>query len=459
MGPRETLLVRGPSSEPPPSKLLARFVTWNILGSAATLVIGFGASVALARWLGPSDRGLLALMVSVANIALVLTAAGLPVGVMYFSSRRGEDGPAILGNCLAHAAVLAALLVPLTLLLHRPIADAFGHGQGGRVWALAAALVPLTFLDWTTHSQIQGMLRFGRFNVVLVLAKLVYALGVLILLGVLDLGVSSGLIAAALGSAAMIAGGMPPILRLGRPRLDLGLMRRMFHYGTRAQVGSILQLANGRLDAIVLQFFRPLSQVGYYVVAQTIAELVIQLAVAFQWSNMALVSRDEGADAQAGTSSLAIRHHALISGAAALGNAGFGTLVILFAYGPQFHRAVLPMIILLPGVWLLGVGMVVQGDLGGRGRPALASTLVGLAAAVTLVLDFALIPPFGVIGAAIASVCAYATFGISSLIALRRVSGIPVRQLAVPTGADLAAYVQAVRRLTERRPDRPYSST
>lgn len=438
------------SVEPASGNQLGRFVRWNVLGNGAALVVGFGASVALARWLGPSNRGLLALMLSVANIALVATAAGLPVGVVYFSSRREKDGPAILGNCLLHAAVLAAVLVPLALVFHQPIADALGHGHGGRTWALAAALVPVTFLDWTTHSQLQGTLRFGRFNVLLVTQKLTYAIGVLILLGVFSLGVSSGLLATALGSAVMIVGSMLPILRLGPPRIDFGLMKRMFHYGTRAQIGSILQLANGRLDVVILQFFRPLSQVGYYVVAQTIAELVIQLADAFQWSNMALVSRDEGADAEAGTSSLAIRHHALLSGLAALANVAFGSIVILFAYGPAFHRALVPMIVLLPGVWLLGIGMVVQGDLGGRGRPGLGSTLVGVSAVVTVVLDFALIPPFGVIGAAIASVCAYATFGISSLIALHRVSGIPLRKLAVPTRRDLASYVAVARRVAAR---------
>jgi O-antigen/teichoic acid export membrane protein len=243
----------------------------------------------------------------------------------------------------------------------------------------------------------------------------------------------------------MIAGAMVPILRLGRPRLDLSLMKRMFRYGTRAQVGSVLSLANGRLDVIILQAFRPLSQVGYYVVAQAIAELVLALADAFQWSNMALVARDTGSDQGASTSATATRHHGLLSGAAVIANAGFGTLVILFAYGPKFHAAVVPMLILLPGVWLLGIGSVIGGDLGGRGRPGLASTLVGVSAVVTVVLDLALIPPLGVTGAAIASVCAYATLGISSLIALRRVSGIPVRELIVPRRADFTAYGRMLR--------------
>jgi stage V sporulation protein B len=437
----------------PPSaeSRLARFVTWNVLGNGATLLVGFVASIALARWLGPADRGLLALMLSTGSLALVLTAAGLPVSVVYFAARSREDGPAILGNCLAHAAVLSAILVPASLLLYQPLADAVGAGHGGRVWVLAAVIVPITFLDWTTHSQLQGTLQFGRFNVLLVLQRIAYAIGVLILLGIVDLGVSSGLIATAVGSLVMIGGSMIPILRIGPPRIDLGLMKRMFRYGFRAQVGSLLQLANGRLDVIILQFFRPLSEVGYYVVAQTVAELVVQLADAFQWSNMALVSKEEGDAPGSSTTGVAIRHHALISGIAALGNIAFGTVVILFAYGSKFHSAVAPMIILLPGVWLLGIGFVVGGDLGGRGRPGLASALTAAAAVVTIVLDFALIPPFGVIGAAIASVCAYSTLGIGSLVALRRVSGIPVRELIVPTRADLAFYGGLLGRLRRSR--------
>jgi stage V sporulation protein B len=277
---------------------------------------------------------------------------------------------------------------------------------------------------------------------------------VIVMLVGFKIGVSAGLIATALGSVVMIAGSSIPTLRLGAPRIDLDLMRRMFRYGFKAQIGSILQLANGRLDVIILQLFRPLSEVGYYVVAQTVAELVIQVADTFQWSNMALVSTEDASDPDAATTSVAIRHHALISGVAAIGNAAFGSLLILFAYGSAFHPAVVPMLILLPGVWLVGVSLVVQGDLGGRGRPGLASILTGVAAGVTVVLDFALIPPFGVIGAAIASVCAYSTLGIGSLIAVHRVSGIPIRQLIVPTRADIDVYVRGARRLLARWRDR-----
>ena len=437
----------------PTGNLLARFVALNLLGSFAVAVIGFGTSIVLARLLGPSNRGLFALMLSVSSLALVFTGIGIPWATIYFATRREATSSGLLGNSLVHAGLLAAVLIPAAWLLHQPLADAFGHGRGGLTWTLAAALVPIMFLDWTTHGQLQGMLLFARYNLLGVVAKITYALAILVMLGVLGLGVTGALIATASLSVVMILGALKPILASGRPRFEARLYRAMLRYGSRVQVGSVFQTAIARLDVVILQFFRPLSEVGYYVVAQAIAELVLMFAGAFQMSVMPLVSRYEGEERQATTSADSVRHHGILAGAAGLGNVVFGSAVILFAYGSKFHPAVGPMLVLLPGIWFLGMGGVIQGDLGGRSRPGLSSKLAGVAALVTVVLDFALIPPLGVLGAALASLIAYTTYGIASLLALHRVSGIPIRRLVVPTRADFGMYWQFARRgLSRLRP-------
>lgn len=423
----------------PEGSQLARFVTMNLLGQGGSLVIGFATSIALARFLGPAGRGLLGLMLSANLLVVVLTSIGLPTAVTYFSSRADADPPAILGNCLAHTFVLAAVLIPTSGLLHGPIAEGLGHGAGGLTWVLVAALVPLSLFDWTTNSQLQGALRFKRVNVVIVSSRLLYAIAVVVLLGILSLGVEGGVIATGLGSLAMILLSLPALLRAGRPRFDPELARRLYGYGAKAQVGSILQLANGRLDVLILQIYRPLSQVGYYVIAQTVAELVVTLANEFRWTGMVLVTKAQGEE-QASTSASAVRHYTLVAAAAALANVVFGSVVILLGYGSRFQPALAPMLILLPGVWMLGIGIVIQGDLSGRGRPGLASVLAGISAAVTTGLDFALIPSLGTTGAALASVCGYSTLGVVSVVVLHRVSEIPVRELVVPTRADLRGY-------------------
>jgi O-antigen/teichoic acid export membrane protein len=431
--------------------LLARSVALNVVGQAATLVIGFGASVALARTLGPSDRGLLGVMLALSSLALVVVGAGMPLAVAYHSSRKDARPPALLGNGLVYAAILAAVLVPAAWLARDPIADALSSGRGGTAWVLAAALVPITFLDWTTNNQLVGALRFARYNALIVASKLVYLAGIVVLLGVLDLGVAAAMIAAGIGSLVVIVGAMREILPLGRPVFDPPLLRRLFRYGVRVQVGTLFQSANARLDVLVLGLYRPLGDVGQYVIAQTIAELVMTLALAFRTSILPLVSHYEGDERQRATTVASTRHYGILAGAAMVANAGFGSLVILVGYGAVFEPAIAPMLVLLPGVWFLGLGLVIAGDLGGRGRPGLSSLLGGVAAAFTVGLDFLLIPSMGMMGAALASLVAYSVFGVASLVALSRVSGIPVPTLIVPARSDFGAYRDAARRLRARR--------
>ncbi len=445
----------------PTDNLLARFVALNILGSLVTGVIGFAGSIALARLLGPANRGLLALMLSISSLALLLGGVGIPWATVYYSSRRNSSPNTLLGNSLVQAALLTIVLVPASWVLHRQLADAFGHGRGGLTWVLAAALVPITFLEWTTGSQLQGMLLFGRYNALGVLAKIAYILAILVLLGILGLGVAAGVLATGVTAMVMVLGASKTILAVGtgRPRVDRRLLGAMLRYGSRVQVGSIFQVAMARLDVVILQFFRPLSQVGYYVVAQAIAEIVLQLTRAFQGSVMALVSSYQGDERQATTSADSLRHHGLLAGVAIVGNAILGPLVILLAFGSGYEPAIIPMLLLLPGVWFLGMGGVIQSDLSGRGLPGASSKLAGFAAAATVLLDFALIPPLGVYGAVLASVIAYTLYGVSSLITLTRVSGIPVRLLVVPTRADLTGYRQVIQRVSSRLRPTPRSAS
>jgi O-antigen/teichoic acid export membrane protein len=420
--------------------MLSRSVALNILGGLGSLAVGFATSIVLARWLGAADRGLLGIMVTAAGVALALAGLGLPMSVMYFASRKDSDGPALLANSTLHAAVLALFLIPGAWALRGPLASAFAGGHGGRVWILAAVLVPVTLLDWTTHNQLLGELRFGLYNSLVILSKVATLVLVVTLIGVWHLGVGAALLATMAASVVMIAGSLPTILAHGSPRLRLSLYRRLVSYGVRVQAGSVLQILNYRLDILVLGLFVPLRQVGYYFVAEFLAELVVTIANAFQSSVLPLVARQESRGEQDSTTIAAIRHHTILALAATAANAVFAPIVILFALTSGYRPAIVPFFILLPSMVFLGLGTVVQSDLRGRGRPGLSSAYAGVAVAVTVLFDFALIPPFGVVGAAIASVCAYVAYGVASLRGLSRVTGIPVRTLAVPTRADLALY-------------------
>jgi O-antigen/teichoic acid export membrane protein len=427
--------------------MLARSFTLNLLGQVSSLALGFVASIMLARWLGPADRGLLALMLTVSHFGYILTSGGLPLSVQYHASRGARHG-SLLGTTLAYGAVQFTVLVPLFWFLRDPIADLFAGGRGGALWAFVAVLIVLNFLQWTTANQLAGMLRYGLYNGLFTASRIVYLGVVVALLTVAGLGVSAGLLATAAAALVVLGGALLVVVREERPRFDLGLLRNMLRYGTRAQVGTIFQSMNYRLDVIILQFFRPLREVGYYVVAQVVAELATTLSSAFRLSVTSLVSREEGDDGH--TTRGAIHHHGIMAGFSILLLLIAGPLLILIAFGSQFRPALVPMFILLPAMWFAGTGTVVAADLAGRGRPGVTSALAGLAVVVTVALDLILIPPFGINGAALASVVSYVLYGTTGLIALRRVSGIPIRELVVPTRADFRRYPDLLRTIARR---------
>lgn len=412
------------------------------------LVLGFVASVLLARLLGPSDRGLLALELSVANFAYAFAGLGLPIAVEYHAGRREPTG-ALLGTTAAFGVLLAAVFVPLAWLARGPIADAFSRGQGGTTWIFAGALVPLTFLQWTASNQLAGSLRFGLFNGLLVGSRVVYTMLAVALL-VVGVGVSAGLVATGVAAVVMIVGAARVLLPLGRLRVDLGLFRRLLSYGVRLQVGTLFQVLNFRLDVIILQFFQPLAVVGYYIVAQIVAELVTTLASAFQTSVLPLVANAADEEDRDRTTAVALRHQSVLTLAAIVVIALLGPVILLVGFGPQFRASLVPMLIILPGTWFLNAGTVVAASLGGRGRPGSASLLSGIALVVTVSLDLALIPWLGVNGAAIASLCAYSAYGTAALFVTARASRLRLRDLVVPTRDDLRLYPTAVRALLLR---------
>jgi O-antigen/teichoic acid export membrane protein len=433
-------------------RLLARAVGLNVAGQAVGFAIAFFSSILLARELGPGQRGLLAIMVVVATVALALAGAGLQVAMQYYAGRRETSQRALLGNTLAYASVLLVVFVPLFFAFHDQLANAFGRGDGGLVWGLAAVLIPLTFLDYTVSGQLCGRLEFGLWNTLLIASRVTSLVCVVVLVAVLGLGVAGGVLATAAGSVVVVAVAIAHLLRReGRPHVDVGLFRASVRYGAKAQVGSFFQFLNFRLDVLVLTLFVSLYNIGHYAVAQTLAELGAYVGIAFQISVLPILARAQG-DGESGetTTSAALRHHAVVAFVVMLLNAIFAPIVLLVGYGAEYRPALVPLLVLLPGVWFMGTGALVVGDLRGRGRPGLASLVKGGAALVTVALDFLQIPLYGINGAAVASTLAYTSFGVISLAVLSRVSGIPLRELAIPGRADFAAYPRALRGLRKR---------
>jgi O-antigen/teichoic acid export membrane protein len=188
-------------------------------------------------------------------------------------------------------------------------------------------------------------------------------------------------------------------------------------------------MLNWRLDVMILSALASVEGVGVYAVASKVAELFRPVSASLTFVLRPLIASLSIGEARAKGVAL-YRRFFLVNLAAVGVMAVIGGPIITRFFGPEFAPAVPAFLILLVGLAAHGGDGVLNGYNVGIGRPELNTytALVGLA--VTIAGDLVLIPPYGIIGAAIASSAAY-TAKAAALTALFLVtSNVTVAQLA-----------------------------
>jgi O-antigen/teichoic acid export membrane protein len=221
-------------------------------------------------------------------------------------------------------------------------------------------------------------------------------------------------------------------------------MREQVAFGMKGQLGNLVQLLNYRLDQYIVLLFVSASGVGIYAVSVTTSQSIWFLANAVA---AVLLPRLTAADAgeAARTTPLVCRNTLLISAIAAVALGVVSPWLVPGLFGGEFDSAVAPLLWLLPGTVALAGSKVLTSYIFSQGRPFTNSMITLAALAITVVADLALIPPFGVTGAAAASSIAYTVHFVLSLIAYRGLSGGSVWEAVVVRGDDVRRVLDAAR--------------
>jgi O-antigen/teichoic acid export membrane protein len=390
----------------------SRQVLLNLGARVVALVSVAIATLIVARTSGPVWVGALALLRILPPIAGFLAAGGLPLAAPYYLAgpHRGDRRlrPTLLALLVTGGVAGSAGWVAVSPLLGRALLPELGVGLA----ALAAVLVLAQMFVSGFKAFCQGDDDLAGSNLVIVLEELSF----LPVFGALwAAGLRGGLliILALLGADVITAlAGGARLLRNGflrrRERADLALARRVWRFGMRGEVGSMMLLVNLRLDFAVVDLVAGPAALGIYAVASKYAELLRLPSDALLWVAYPRFAGG-GRETSAADARAQMRSAGVLVALAALPIAALSVLVIPVMYGSQFAPAVVPACILLIGLAGEGVAAVAIAYLYGHGVPGKASTGIGAGVVATVVLDLVLIPRLGITGAAIASTLAYLT--------------------------------------------------
>jgi O-antigen/teichoic acid export membrane protein len=425
--------------EAPPhsGRRMAEDATSAFAVQVMSYVTGLVASVLIARALGPTDRGIYAVAVTAAGIAVVAFHAGTELAGSYFFAERATPLSALSRNGFLSTVILAPLAMVAMLVLYGVAHASVFHGLSLALYACAIAVVPFQMHQlWLANLlMLAGRFRtYQRVSAIIAVAQLlvvcvVFASGAFDLTAALVIYL--GVALAAWGMCVWGARGVGPI----GPPYDWSLLGATLRYGLRLHGGYIGWFVLLRLDLFLVALWLDARAAGIYAVAVVFAELAWQLTTPLVLAairpQMALP-----ADAAAQVSFQVARLNLLLAGCLAVGFAATLWVVLPVLYGSAYAGVYAATVVLLPGVVAMAAFRPLYNWLVRVAGPLRLSAMCLGVAVLNVGMNALWLRALGVEGAALASSACYVLLTAATARWASVRSGIPLRML-VPTTADV----------------------
>ncbi|MBX3027108.1 flippase [bacterium] len=426
--------------------------TLGILGTRVVWsAMGLVSGVVLARWLGPHDRGILALVLLLPSTVLTLVKLGVSQATVFFINRKEATVDQVASNSVILALLLglassAVIWATRDNLLHKVLRDVPD-------WALLLGLVrvPLLLLDNYLYSILQATGQFGLYN-----RRLLQSEGLrLVLVAVLIMGFDLGLPAAiatytfiGLVNIAWLMLNMRETIHFSL-RFDTRLLRKMLSFGVRSYVQVVTAHLLLRIDIYMVQAFLGPAHTAFYALALHFTELVLEVPQAIGlvlYPKLAALAEEQ----MHRLTAQSCRRTLMVTVPAAVALAVGGPWVITLWYGTAYAEAGAPLPWAAVGVAAMSIFVIITRDFTARQQQRVNTVAGLLALATNVLLNVVLIPIYGIVGAAFATAVAYSGACVILIYFFLRESGLRWVDVLVPTREDVAYFTGIAQRALAR---------
>jgi O-antigen/teichoic acid export membrane protein len=413
--PADAPAAEATASEPAgtPTKPSARRALSRSLGTtfAAQLLMAV-SGIELARGLGYQDRGALAAAMVWPTVIAGISTLGLTESLTYHIAGAPERVGRLVGSGLALAAlqsvafgVFTAAVVPLALSAHDSEVV-----TAGLVYALN---VPLFTLGVVFLGTLNGLHRYTAFSVLrlFIFASMFVAQTILLIVGHATIVALAAAFVGCQAATTLLGLVLLRRARIGRISADRAQMREIFRYGLRSSAGSTSSFLNQRLDQMVISAFMSAGQLGRYVVAVNLTSVAGLIGNAVAYAALPNVAGIPEGPQRVLMARRLVGLSLLLSTALALPVIVLAHPLVHLLFGAQFLPAAPVARLLALGAIVFATSRALEAVLRAIGRPldaglgeifALGGTFAGLAA---------LLPLWGITGAAATSAVAYGISG------------------------------------------------
>lgn len=415
---------------------IARKFLWIFITQIGTYVLGIGASIVVARALGPEGKGIFYLVTFLPHSLVALSCLGLETAILYFMGRYPEERREVAGQAVIMSLVLGGAWIIIYLALLPWLSHSYFKGVPLPLLLISLVSFPLIYGALFFPEALKGLERFKEFNLTVFLPSLLSQALIIVVLLVFKWGVAGAVFNWVFILALQAITGFTFLFILVRPRLapKLKLSRAMVGYGLKAYLGGVMDTLLMRTGVFLLGYLTNPTAVGFYSVALIIEKLTYLPNAILGAFIPRLVNAGRSQARIIAPPVFRMGQTVILLSAAAL--LLLARPLVLVMYGKQFAPALQPLILLLPGITALCVARIAQGYFMGIGEPFKYSLCGIIAMPVSIAANLLLIPRYGINGAALGTSASFLVYAAAALFMFHSSIGVPWQTCWLPQPGD-----------------------
>lgn len=424
----------------------ARSMTITLLGNVASPMAAFLSAPLLARALGADGRGEAAAATAPLLLLTVVAALGLPEAVTYYVARHPAVRRRIIGTAVAAVILSGVVSNAAVWALRAPLAG--GDDALATLILVGTSVLVPSLIVGVLRGYAAGEDMWGR----VACEKAVNSftrLAVVAVLFTFD-SLTTFTATVALASTTVVGGlvyllprpkTLPRAADAGAPPSGLDVLG----FGLRMWGGTLTGVLLSRLSQVLLVPLASPSELGLYIVAVQVAEVVLVFNSAMRDVTMARQSGTFSGPLLAQTTR--ISNFVTLSSSVTV--AAVAPWAVPLIFGREFSESVMIIWVLLLGSVLGNAGSVAGAGLVALGRPGLRSWSLGIALLVNFSTLIVLAPVMGGLGAAVATAMGSFVAGTLNVIWVTARAGLRRREFMLFRARDVRVVADSFGRLTK----------
>ncbi len=402
-----------------------------LLWRGVAIVIGVATTILLARWLGPEDRGVLAIFVLTVSLVAVVLQAGAPEALVFVLGGGLFPKEEVVSTVVMFAlglVVLGAIIAQLLLVVW----FGFDSVTSALLVTAAGGTILVTFLR---HFLIAEK-NFAKYSQSVVLEGVLYLGGIVIVSLIVGITVKLALLAYAmslvvtllsLGWSLLRDSGLKLSASRFRPEVVWTCLRYGFHLFVTGLGGFGVQ----RINYFMLEAFSGFRAVGLYAAANAVPSLFANLPQQLATVLYAYASSSENTALSTRLTVVVFQVLAGLCLSAIIPLVLFAERIVHLLFGPAYAGIGGSLVMLSFAMSFIGLGGVLFNALAGRGLHKFGSYLTFMNLVLISVLAYFFIPRWGLKGAVLAHLVTAFISLLFMVTVFCRISGLSFRNLIV----------------------------